>query len=204
MIDDALRATGVRYLRPDLTGYDTADARREVIVTAGAIDTPKLLMLSGIGPAAHLREVGVPVRVDSPGVGENLDDHVEGLVFSQREPGVNVWVNDQSIGFLHEREMERWPRLGEVLKLRVTNVKPDGTVLLSARPRAFEAIDTDAELILNHLLEHDGQMPYGDKTAPETIDEVFGLSKAAFKRALGRLLKDKKIEKNETGIRLTQ
>lgn len=74
-------ATGVRYQRPDLTGYDTVSARREVIVTAGAIDTPKLLLLSGIGPAEHLREFGVPVRVDSPGVGSNLDDHVEGLVF---------------------------------------------------------------------------------------------------------------------------
>ena len=74
-------ATGVRYQRPDLTGYDTATARREVILTAGAIDTPKLLMLSGIGPTAHLREMGIPVRVDSPGVGSNLDDHVEGLVF---------------------------------------------------------------------------------------------------------------------------
>jgi choline oxidase len=74
-------ATGVRYQRPDLTGYDTVSARREVIVTAGSIDTPKLLMLSGIGPTAHLREIGIPVRVDSPGVGSNLDDHVEGLVF---------------------------------------------------------------------------------------------------------------------------
>jgi choline oxidase len=74
-------ATGVRYQRPDLTGYDTVSARREVIVTAGAIDTPKLLMLSGIGPAEHLKETGIPVRVDSPGVGSNLDDHVEGLVF---------------------------------------------------------------------------------------------------------------------------
>lgn len=74
-------ATGVRYQRPDLTGYDVVHATREVVVTAGAIDTPKLLMLSGIGPADHLNEVGVPVRVDSPGVGENLDDHVEGLVF---------------------------------------------------------------------------------------------------------------------------
>lgn len=90
------------------------------------------------------------------------------------------------------------------MKLRVTNVKPDGTVLLSARPRAHEAIDIDADLIMNHLLEHGGQMSYGDKTPPETIDEVFGLSKAAFKRALGRLLKDKKIEKHETGIRLTK
>lgn len=81
LFDDSLRANGIRYQRPDLTGYDTVAARREVIVTAGAIDTPKLLMLSGIGPTAHLREIGIPVRVDSPGVGANLDDHVEGLVF---------------------------------------------------------------------------------------------------------------------------
>ncbi|MFT4127191.1 MAG: GMC family oxidoreductase N-terminal domain-containing protein [Gordonia sp. (in: high G+C Gram-positive bacteria)] len=81
LIDDARRATGIRYQRPDLTGYDTVTARREVIVTAGAIDTPKLLMLSGIGPADHLAEVGVRVKVDAPGVGANLDDHVEGLVF---------------------------------------------------------------------------------------------------------------------------
>lgn len=81
LFDDGLAATGVRYHRPDLTGYDAVSARREVIVTAGAIDTPKLLMLSGIGPGVHLRENGIDVRVDSPGVGSNLDDHVEGLVF---------------------------------------------------------------------------------------------------------------------------
>jgi choline dehydrogenase len=81
LFDDQGAASGVRYQRPDLTGYDVVRARREVIVTAGAIDTPKLLMLSGIGPAAHLADLGIPVRVNSPGVGANLDDHVEGLVF---------------------------------------------------------------------------------------------------------------------------
>lgn len=81
LFDEARNATGVRYQRPDRTGYDSVSARREVVVTAGAIDTPKLLLLSGIGPAEHLREIGIPVRVDAPGVGANLDDHVEGLVF---------------------------------------------------------------------------------------------------------------------------
>ena len=158
----------------------------------------KLRLLGDPAPYAYFNLQAKP----APEEWNNMD--VEGLVFAQRDPGVNVWVNEQTIGFLHEQEMERWPRLGEVMKLRVTNVKPDGTVLLSARPRAHEAIDIDADLILTHLLEHGGQMTYGDKTPPETIDEVFGLSKAAFKRALGRLLKDKKIEKHETGIRLTK
>jgi len=80
VLDDARRATGVEYLAKDRVHRLTVSARREVIVSCGAIDTPKLLMLSGIGPAEHLREVGVDVVVDSPGVGANLDDHVEGLV----------------------------------------------------------------------------------------------------------------------------
>jgi len=80
VFDAAKKAAGVLYL--DSATFDTryVHARREVILSAGAIDTPKLLMLSGIGPARHLREVGIDVLVDSPGVGSNLDDHVEGLV----------------------------------------------------------------------------------------------------------------------------
>jgi len=68
------RATGIRYV--DRRGREqVARAGREVILAAGSIGSPWLLMLSGIGPADHLREVGVDPRVDSPGVGENLQDH---------------------------------------------------------------------------------------------------------------------------------
>ena len=74
------RATGARLRTPDTRHAVQVTARREMILSAGAIDGPKLLMLSGIGPAEHLREVGVDVLVDSPGVGENLQDHPEGLV----------------------------------------------------------------------------------------------------------------------------
>jgi choline dehydrogenase len=83
------RAAGVRYLRHGTE--ETAYAQGEVILSAGAIGSPQLLMLSGIGPADHLRETGIPVIVDSPGVGANLSDHP--VVPAQwRTPGsVNLW-----------------------------------------------------------------------------------------------------------------
>lgn len=67
------RATGVEYRTPD--GTHTARARREVIVSGGVYGSPQLLMLSGIGPAEHLKNVGVEVVRDMPGVGSNLHDH---------------------------------------------------------------------------------------------------------------------------------
>ena len=69
----ANRATGVEYVRDGAVRSVDADA--EVIVTSGAIGSPKLMMLSGIGPAAHLRALGIDVVQDLPGVGENLNDH---------------------------------------------------------------------------------------------------------------------------------
>ncbi len=72
---EGARATGVRYRRGDST--HEVRARREVIVSAGSINTPQLLKLSGIGPAAELREHGIAVVRDLPGVGENLQDHIE-------------------------------------------------------------------------------------------------------------------------------
>jgi len=68
------RAVGVEYRQP--SGVTIAKARREVVVSAGAIGSPQLLMLSGVGPADHLSEHGIAVHVDLPGVGKNLHDHL--------------------------------------------------------------------------------------------------------------------------------
>lgn len=68
------RALGVQYIRDGK--YHEVYTKREVILSAGAINSPQLLMLSGIGPAKHLREVGIDVIHDSPGVGQNLQDHI--------------------------------------------------------------------------------------------------------------------------------
>ena len=76
---DGTRAIGVEYLLDGMT--TRATARREVVLSGGAVNTPQLLMLSGIGPRAQLEKFGIPVRVDSPEVGENLRDHLlSGLI----------------------------------------------------------------------------------------------------------------------------
>jgi choline dehydrogenase-like flavoprotein len=69
------RAVGVSYRQDGMT--KTARTKGEVILSAGAIGSPQLLMLSGIGPAAHLAEHGIPLALDKPGVGGNLQDHLQ-------------------------------------------------------------------------------------------------------------------------------
>lgn len=105
LIFDGKRCTGVEYLAPDLIHGIEVKARREVIVSSGAIDTPKLLMLSGIGPAEHLREVGVEVLHDSPGVGANLQDHPEGLIqWDAKQPMVSDSTQWWEIGIFTTTE----------------------------------------------------------------------------------------------------
>ncbi|MFE0050291.1 GMC family oxidoreductase [Streptomyces sp. NPDC059013] len=93
------RCTGVEYLEPDTVHTSAVTARGEVVVACGAIDSPKLLMLSGIGPGGHLRDVGVDVRVDAPGVGSHLQDHPEGVImWEARQPMVTTSTQWWEIG----------------------------------------------------------------------------------------------------------
>ena len=77
------RATGVEYVEGDATSRNTVRAGTEVLVTAGAIGSPKLLLLSGIGPADELRTLGIAVVHDLPGVGRNLQDHIDVYVIGE-------------------------------------------------------------------------------------------------------------------------
>jgi choline oxidase len=98
-LDGHSRATGVEVLDTDLIHSRIISADREVILSAGAIDTPKLLMLSGIGPADHLRDIGVPVVADSSGVGSHLQDHPEGVIqWEAKQPMVTDSLQWWEIG----------------------------------------------------------------------------------------------------------
>ncbi|MEM1275985.1 MAG: GMC family oxidoreductase N-terminal domain-containing protein [Pseudomonadota bacterium] len=83
------RATGVEIMRDGIR--DTITARREVILSAGAIGSPQILMLSGVGPGGHLADLGITVRRDLPGVGQNLQDHLQARpVFKCRSSTINT------------------------------------------------------------------------------------------------------------------
>ncbi|MFJ5299511.1 choline dehydrogenase [Pseudomonas sp. NPDC088368] len=86
---DGNRATGIEYAHNDQV--HTALVRREVLLTAGAINSPQLLLLSGIGPAAELRDLGIDVKRDLPGVGRRLNDHPDAVVQYLCEQPVSIY-----------------------------------------------------------------------------------------------------------------
>jgi choline dehydrogenase-like flavoprotein len=92
VIFEGKRATGV--LLEDGTGIK---AKREVILTAGALATPKILQLSGIGPAAHLREHDIAIVSDAPGVGENYQDHLEATVQCELKDPISIFGEDKGL-----------------------------------------------------------------------------------------------------------
>jgi choline dehydrogenase len=106
------RATGVEYRTGHGALVSVASAR-EVVLTAGAIGSPQLLMQSGIGPKTHLREVGVEVAVDLPGVGANLHDHPTALLVYRAAIPVPTTLNNHAevIGVMHSEWASAAPDL---------------------------------------------------------------------------------------------
>ncbi|MER1958041.1 MAG: S1-like domain-containing RNA-binding protein [Solibacillus sp.] len=99
--------------------------------------------------------------------------------------------------FVHESEMKAEPRLGQEVSVRIIDVKEDGSLNGSFLPRKHERLGEDAEKIFAYLESVGGKMPFSDKSTPEEIDEMFGMSKGAFKRALGTLMKARKINQQD-------
>lgn len=96
--------------------------------------------------------------------------------------------------FVHNTEMEAEPRLGQDVEVRIIKVKEDGTMNGSMLPRKHERLGKDAEKIYDYLQSVGGKMPFSDQSTPEEIFEMFDMSKGAFKRALGALMKARKVK----------
>ncbi|MFV0528187.1 MAG: S1 RNA-binding domain-containing protein [Lachnospiraceae bacterium] len=132
------------------------------------------------------------LRTQSPyGIG----DTVTGRVYEiSREFGVFVAVDDQYSGLIPRQEAQGQYTVGEQITLRVTQVLEDGKLNLSARQKAYMQISDDAVKVLEVLEAYQGVLPFDDKASPDIIAAEFEMSKNAFKRAVGHLLKEKKVE----------
>lgn len=128
-------------------------------------------------------------------------DRVTGFIYDVSEGwGVYVAVDNQYSARIPKKECFGVLEVGTTIEARVAEVKEDGKLELSVRERIPEQMDKDAEKIRKSLTEQGGRLPFTDKSDPEKIKSELGMSKAAFKRAVGRLLKRGEIEIGEEYI----
>ena len=129
-------------------------------------------------------------------------DVVTGRVYEFSDNfGTFVAVDDKYSAMIPSHEDTSKLRIGDEIEARVVNVKPDGKLDFTMRERAYLQMDADAEKVMGVIEEFAGVLPFTDKSSPEVIKRETGLSKSAFKRAVGRLYKERRIEINEKSIR---
>jgi predicted RNA-binding protein (virulence factor B family) len=131
------------------------------------------------------------------------DDHVTGTVYEMSDNfGAFVAVDDIYSGLIAKKELYGDIKIGDRITARVISVKEDGRLNLSVREKAYLQMDTDAEKIFGMIKENGGSLPFTDKASPELIRQKTGMSKNEFKRAVGRLLKEGRIEIKPDSIAL--
>jgi hypothetical protein len=167
------------------------EAGDEVLVTL-YIDKSKRLCASMKGLYDLLSK-------DSP---YQKDQMVSGRVYEFSDNfGTFVAVDDQYSARIPNSEDHSFLRIGDIIEAKVTGVKPDGKLDLTLRERAYIQMDADSQKLLEIIDAYAGVLPFTEKASPEVIKRETGLSKAAFKRAVGRLYKERKITLEDGKIR---
>ena len=133
------------------------------------------------------------------------DDQVSGHLYEiSRQFGAFVAVDDRYSALIPPREMFGELRVGELIQARVIAVHEDGKLDLSIRDKSYRIIETDAVKVMELIESFDGVLPFNDKASPEVIKRETQMSKNEFKRAVGHLLKNGRIEITEKSIRKIQ
>lgn len=145
----------------------------------------------------QLAEAEVFLNDIVPGTKEDQNKEIEGTVFQVKMVGTFFVTTDNHIGFIHPTEREREPRLGEFVSGRIIGLRDDGILYTSLLKRAHEALEEDAAMILEVLKRSPGhKMNLTDKSPPDSIKTALGISKAQFKRSIGRLMKMRLVKQD--------
>ncbi|MDO9535650.1 MAG: S1-like domain-containing RNA-binding protein [Bacillota bacterium] len=131
------------------------------------------------------------------------NDRVRGIIYDiNYNLGALIAVDHTFNGLIPITELHGDYRVGDYIEARVARIRDDGKLDLSLKEEAYIQMDTDAEFILERLKQGGGVLPLNDKSSPEQINEQLNMSKGAFKKAVGRLLKERKIKFTPDGIEL--
>lgn len=142
------------------------------------------------------------LTADSP---YQAEDTVNGTIYRiNPEYGVFVAVDNRYYGMIPQKEVYGRMEVGGSITAKVARVRNDGKLDLRLRERAYLQMDEDAELILEALKAYNGVLSFGEKADAELIKRTLHISKSAFKRAIGRLLKEGKVKTGDTEIRLIE
>lgn len=133
------------------------------------------------------------------------NSRVTGTVYERRKGfGAFVAIDDRYAGLIHESEIFDRIEVGDIVTCRIVNTREDGKTDLAMREEIPRQMEEDAELLLRVIESYGGVLPFGEKADSDRIRKEFGISKNAFKRAVGHLLKEGKVETGPTVIRLVR
>ncbi|WP_100401624.1 CvfB family protein [Bacillus sp. FJAT-42315] len=135
---------------------------------------------------------------------KDFNKDITGIVYRATKAGTFIITAEGYRGFIHDSQRKVEPRLGQKVDGRIVDVKEDGSVNVSLLGRRQEVQQDDAEDIYEYLVQRGGSMPYSDKSLPEEIESRFGLSKGAFKRALGKLMKERRVYQEDGWTRIVK
>lgn len=148
---------------------------------------------------ASMRDLYDMLDTDSP---YQAGDTVQGRVYEFSDNfGAFVAVDDRYSALIPRHEDHSFLRIGDCINARVSGVKPDGKLDLTLREKAYVQMNQDALQVLELLEQYGGVLPFTDKASPELIMQEARMSKNAFKRAVGRLYKERQIEITKENIR---
>jgi predicted RNA-binding protein (virulence factor B family) len=132
------------------------------------------------------------------------NESVDLTVYRRTDIGYLVIINNKHTGVLHFNEIYQSIGVGDKMKGFIKKIRPDNTIDVVIGKQGYERVEDEAGKILRLLNENNGYLPYHDKSDPDEIYEFFGMSKKAFKMAVGTLYKQQKISLAKTGIKLLE
>jgi hypothetical protein len=135
-------------------------------------------------------------------VAYEINDEVDLLVYRRTPLGWEVIVDERHKGLIFESDVFRPISIGDALKGYVKNVRADKKIDLSLQPIGAKMLEPTAKMIYDKLVQSDGFLPLHDKSSPEEIQQMLRMSKKAFKKGIGILYRQRKINLQEDGIHL--